>query len=118
MKIGDVSRQRRFADPARQRWYAHHRAVRFAFHMTGRRPEQVSFPEPMSRFKEDDTELYYQESGPGHEPLAQVRGCVTSGRIGTSSSQPDLQVTEDIEESTRLPMRRGWKWIFVRFPEW
>ncbi len=69
MKIGDVSRQRRFADPARQRWYAHHRAVRFAFHMTGRRPEQVSFPEPMSRVKEDDTELYYQEAGAGPEPL-------------------------------------------------
>jgi hypothetical protein len=33
MKIGDVSRQRRFADPARQRWYAHHRAVRFALRM-------------------------------------------------------------------------------------
>jgi hypothetical protein len=75
MKIGDVSRQRRFADPARQRWYAHHRAVRFAFHMTGRRPEQVSFPEPMSRVKEDDTELYYQEAGTGPEPLVQVHGC-------------------------------------------
>ena len=33
MKIGDVSRPRRFADPARQRWYAHHRAVRFAMRM-------------------------------------------------------------------------------------
>ena len=33
MKIGDVSRQRRFADPARQRWYAYHRAVRFAQRM-------------------------------------------------------------------------------------
>jgi hypothetical protein len=33
MKIGDVSRQRRFADPVRQRWYAHHRAVRFALRM-------------------------------------------------------------------------------------
>lgn len=33
MKIGDVSRPRRFADPARLRWYAHHRAVRFAFRM-------------------------------------------------------------------------------------
>jgi hypothetical protein len=41
MKIGDVSRQRRFADPARQRWYAHHRAIRFAARMTGQRPEQV-----------------------------------------------------------------------------
>jgi len=75
MKIGDVSRQRRFADPARQRWYAHHRAVRFAFHITGSRPEQVSFPEPMSRVKEDDTELYHQEAGTGPEPLVQVHGC-------------------------------------------
>ncbi len=33
MKIGDVSRARRFADPARQRWYAFHRAVRFAVRM-------------------------------------------------------------------------------------
>ena len=30
MKIGDVSRRRRFADAARQRWYAHHRTVRFS----------------------------------------------------------------------------------------
>lgn len=37
MKIGDVSRPRRFADPARLRWYAHHRAVRFAFRMNRRR---------------------------------------------------------------------------------
>jgi hypothetical protein len=33
MKIGDVSRPRRFADPARLRWYAYHRAVRFALRM-------------------------------------------------------------------------------------
>jgi hypothetical protein len=33
MRIGDVSRQRRFADPVRQRWYAHHRALRFARRM-------------------------------------------------------------------------------------
>ena len=33
MKIGDASRHRRFADPARQRWYAYHRAVRFALRM-------------------------------------------------------------------------------------
>jgi hypothetical protein len=33
MRIGDVSRQRRFADPARQRWYAYHRALRFALRM-------------------------------------------------------------------------------------
>jgi hypothetical protein len=69
MKIGDVSRQRRFPDPARQHWYAHHGAVRFAFRMTGRRPEQVGFPEPMSRVKEHDTELYYQEAGTCPEPL-------------------------------------------------
>jgi len=35
MKIGDVSRQRRFADPARQRWYARHRAIRFSIRMLG-----------------------------------------------------------------------------------
>jgi hypothetical protein len=34
MKIGDVSRYRRFADPVRQRWYAYYRAVRFAQRMT------------------------------------------------------------------------------------
>jgi hypothetical protein len=33
MKIGDVSRHRRISDPARRRWYAHHRAVRFARRM-------------------------------------------------------------------------------------
>jgi hypothetical protein len=33
MRIGDASRQRRFADPARQRWYALHRALRFARRM-------------------------------------------------------------------------------------
>ena len=59
MKIGDVSRQRRFADPARQTWHARHRAVRFAFHVTGRRPEQVSFPEPMSRIQSDSTHFRY-----------------------------------------------------------
>lgn len=36
MKIGDVSRRRRLADPARMRWYAHHRAVRFSRRMLGR----------------------------------------------------------------------------------
>jgi hypothetical protein len=30
MKTGDVSRRRRLADPARMRWYAHHRTVRFS----------------------------------------------------------------------------------------
>lgn len=35
MRIGDVSRHRRFADPARRQWYAYHRAVRFAMRMIG-----------------------------------------------------------------------------------
>ena len=33
MRIGDVSRHRRKSDPVRRRWYAHHRAVRFARRM-------------------------------------------------------------------------------------
>ena len=33
MRIGDVSRNRRRSDPARQRWYAYHRSVRFARRM-------------------------------------------------------------------------------------
>jgi hypothetical protein len=33
MRIGDVSRARRFANPARLRWYAFHRSVRFAMRM-------------------------------------------------------------------------------------
>jgi hypothetical protein len=33
MRIGDVSRARRFANPARLRWYAFHRSVRFALRM-------------------------------------------------------------------------------------
>jgi hypothetical protein len=33
MKSGDISRARRLADPARQRWYARYRAVRFARRM-------------------------------------------------------------------------------------
>jgi hypothetical protein len=33
MKTGDVSRRRRLADPARMRWYAHYRAVRFSRRM-------------------------------------------------------------------------------------
>jgi hypothetical protein len=37
MKVGDVSRSRRFADPVRQRWYAYHRSVRFASRMRGDR---------------------------------------------------------------------------------
>ena len=35
MKIGDVSRRRRLSDPVRMRWYAYHRAVRFARRMLG-----------------------------------------------------------------------------------
>ncbi len=33
MRIGDVSRARRFSNPARIRWYAFHRSVRFALRM-------------------------------------------------------------------------------------
>jgi hypothetical protein len=45
MKIGDVSRYRRFADPIRQRWYAYYRAVRFAQRMTqGPVCTQLPFP--------------------------------------------------------------------------
>jgi hypothetical protein len=33
MRIGDVSRRRRLSDPARMRWYAHHRSVRFSRRM-------------------------------------------------------------------------------------
>jgi hypothetical protein len=33
MRIGDVSRRRRLADPARMRWYAHYRSVRFSRRM-------------------------------------------------------------------------------------
>ena len=33
MRIGDVSRRRRFADPVRMRWYAHYRCVRFSRRM-------------------------------------------------------------------------------------
>ena len=35
MKTGDVSRKRRFLDPVRRRWYASHRARRFARRMLG-----------------------------------------------------------------------------------
>jgi len=42
MKIGDVSRPRRFADPARLRWYAYHRAVRFARRMQSGRTQTWS----------------------------------------------------------------------------
>jgi hypothetical protein len=50
MRIGDVSRQRRFADPARQRWYAYYRAVRFALRMW--RPDVAG------------------DAGPGEQPAA------------------------------------------------
>jgi hypothetical protein len=33
MKIGDVSRRRRLADPVRQAWYAYCRSLRFAQRM-------------------------------------------------------------------------------------
>jgi hypothetical protein len=33
MKIGDVSRRRRLADPVRLRWYAQYRTLRFARRM-------------------------------------------------------------------------------------
>jgi hypothetical protein len=35
MKVGDVSRRRRLNDPARLRWYAHHRALRFSRRLFG-----------------------------------------------------------------------------------
>ena len=35
MRIGDASRSRRFASPARRRWYAFHRSLRFALRMMG-----------------------------------------------------------------------------------
>jgi hypothetical protein len=55
MKIGDVSRPRRFADPIRLRWYAYHRAVRFALRMrqaaaAGGPVAKVSAPAPASVF--------------------------------------------------------------------
>ena len=42
MRIGDVSRRRRFADPARMRWYAHYRCVRFARRMMRAAPSSRS----------------------------------------------------------------------------
>jgi hypothetical protein len=48
MKIGDVSRHRRWADPARRRWYAHHRAVRFARRMRPGAPCPSTRPRPNS----------------------------------------------------------------------
>lgn len=35
MRVGDVSRGRRFSDPARLRWYACYRTLRFAMRMHG-----------------------------------------------------------------------------------
>ena len=35
MKVGDVSRRRRLADPVRLRWYARHRALRFSRRLFG-----------------------------------------------------------------------------------
>jgi hypothetical protein len=55
MKIGDVSRARRFANPARQRWYAYHRSVRFALRMlqteavATERPKTPSAEKPSPR---------------------------------------------------------------------
>ncbi len=50
MKIGDVSRPRRFADPARLRWYAYHRAVRFALRMHQADSRDQIFPLPFRSF--------------------------------------------------------------------
>lgn len=44
MKIGDVSRRRRFADPARQRWYAHYRCLRFSRRMMRGLPVPAAEP--------------------------------------------------------------------------
>ena len=49
MRIGDVSRQRRFADPVRQRWYAHHRALRFARRMGRWHAGQSAATSPSTR---------------------------------------------------------------------
>ncbi|HEV2949142.1 MAG TPA: hypothetical protein VGX70_17335 [Gemmataceae bacterium] len=45
MRIGDVSRARRFANPARLRWYAFHRSVRFAMRMM-KSCEETATPGP------------------------------------------------------------------------
>jgi hypothetical protein len=42
MKLGDVSRRRRLADPARMRWYAYHRCVRFSRRMLAGQVPAVS----------------------------------------------------------------------------
>jgi hypothetical protein len=41
-RIGDVSRRRRLADPARRLWYGHSRAVRLARRMLGVAPDALS----------------------------------------------------------------------------
>ncbi len=46
MKVGDVSRRRRLADPARQAWYAYRRSVRFALRM--RQLPHPETPEPLA----------------------------------------------------------------------
>ena len=46
MRIGDVSRRRRFADPARRRWYAYHRAVRFSRRMLRGEPVRLALALP------------------------------------------------------------------------
>jgi hypothetical protein len=48
MKIGDVSRPRRLADPARRRWYARYRALRFARRMAGDGPGWAKDPGRLS----------------------------------------------------------------------
>jgi len=47
MRIGDVSRARRFANPARIRWYAFHRSVRFALRMM-KREDELPRTEPLN----------------------------------------------------------------------
>lgn len=44
MRIGDASRARRFANPARLRWYAFHRSVRFALRMMRRDQDIPPWP--------------------------------------------------------------------------
>jgi hypothetical protein len=48
MRIGDVSRARRFANPARLRWYAFHRSVRFALRMMKSCGEAAPTPDQLS----------------------------------------------------------------------
>ncbi|MBV9125259.1 MAG: hypothetical protein JO112_18030 [Planctomycetes bacterium] len=56
MKIGDVSRGRRFADPARLRWYAYHRSVRFALRM------RQELPASVGRIGNPSYEVYARET--------------------------------------------------------